>query len=362
MPVTFLKLIKNIISDVRFTLKDGNTQLSPILTNNGVIQGDTLSPLLFNLFVSDLPAYLNHEGASLGEKCYKYLQYADDLAIFGHSASDLQKGLEGLERFCVGNLLQVNTSKTKVLIFYMGGLPNADKSYEFKLNGEVLEKVNRFKYLGVTLSTQLSFSAHIREVSLRARSRLVVLNNQIGFKTMDLNLALKLFGIYILPIIEYASPVWIKGQRKECAVKFLNATFTKFLKRYLGIPFRSDNDITHHICETKPLLEIIKERSFENSKSIIQPPSVTPIIFESPTLTPYEAFKKVPSAFWRSRQLFNVPQNQYFRRKILRSIFDSTHYLTCTNPKYHLLAEDSCLCKMCGKPNHFYHSDYFCES
>ena len=167
--------------------------------------------------------------------------------------------------------------------------------------------------------------------------------------------------MYILPIVEYASPVWIKGQRSECAEKFLNATLTKFLKTYLGVPFDSDNHLTHHLCETRPLLDIIRDRSIDISKSIIQPLSVSPIDFHPPCADPYEPFKKVPSSFWRGRQLFAVPQNPYFRKQIMKSIFDSTHYLNCTDPSYHVLPQESCLCKSCGEPNHLYHTDYFCE-
>ena len=244
------------------------------------------------------------------------------------------------------------------MVFHRGCLPTC----EFHFDQVVLQRVNEFKYLGVTLSSQLSFSSHIREVSLRARSRLGMLGGTLGLHKMSLDLALQIFRIYILPIVEYASSVWINRKRSTEAVKFFNATFTKFLKRYLGVPTSSDNEITHHICETRPLFEIVQERSHNNFLSIIQPQSVPEIDFVAPTVELFEPFRTISSGFWMSRQLVSVPQNPYFRKKILRDIFDSSHYLNCSDNKYHLLPMETCICTYCGKPNHFYHASKFCEN
>ena len=244
------------------------------------------------------------------------------------------------------------------MIFCIGGFPKRDIFFE----GAKIERVNEFKYLGVTLSTQLSFSSHLKEVSKRARARLGLLNSQLSFRSMELSLALKLFGIYILPIIEYASPTWINRRRDINSTKYFNATLTKFLKRYLGIPTTSDNALTHFICETKPLIDIIKERSLDRFLTISQPTSVPSINFTTGEITPYHAFLDVPTEFWRGRQLTAVPHNPYFRKKILNEIFDSNHYLGCSNLKFHTVAEEACLCNECGEPNHYYHSLYYCNS
>ena len=61
-------------------------------------------------------------------------------------------------------------------------------------------------------------------------------------------------------VIEYASPIWAQRQKRKDAIDFLNATLTKFLKRYLCIPFTSNNELTHLLCQTRPLFDIIRKK------------------------------------------------------------------------------------------------------
>ena len=110
--------------------------------------------------------------------------------------------------------------------------------------------------------------------------------------------------------------VWIdRGTRSQSAIDFLNASLTKYLKRYLGIPFRSNNKMTHFICQTEPLLNIITRRAFQKSLSIVLPPSIPPIDFPQIDIPIYEPFKIIPSDFWRGRQIQKIPLNRDFRKK-----------------------------------------------
>ena len=364
VPITFLKLLSIIFNECSFTLQDGNLKSTPISTNNGVMQGDPISPLLFNLFVSDLPEYLEHVGPALGTKEVKYIQYADDLAICADSPVDLQKGLNGLQEFCEKYDLEVNTSKTKFMIFsYPGGLPKLNIKYA----STQLERVNEYRYLGVTLSTQLSFSSHIREQCVKARAKAAIIYRKLHMNKMDLGLVLRLFAVYILPVIEYASPIWAFGQKSSPTIDYLNATLTKFLKRYLCVPFRSDNAITHYLCQTTPLYDIVRERSSAFNSSIFHPDCLEGYNFTLLTgeVPAYDPIDKIPSHFWRSKFVFKIPYNPHYRRKIMREIFDSDHYLNCSDNSYHVKAKDQtpntipCICTLCHENNHPYHLLYF---
>ena len=80
-------------------------------------QGCVLSPLLFNLFINELPSLLEHElsvhpfilpdGSKLSS-----LLYADDLVILSQTATGLQKAIDLLSEFCNSWKLAVNL-KTK---------------------------------------------------------------------------------------------------------------------------------------------------------------------------------------------------------------------------------------------------------
>ena len=80
--------------------------------------------------------------------------YADDTAIMANTENELQLALNNLEIYCKQWKLHVNTDKTKIMIF---GKRRYKKKFDFMLNGEVLEHVDSFKYLGVTFKFNCNF-------------------------------------------------------------------------------------------------------------------------------------------------------------------------------------------------------------
>ena len=88
----------------------------------GVKQGCMLSPTLFNLYLSDLPEFLNSSSSTDilfddSERPINCLLYADDLLIFSRSANGLQTLLNKLESYCDKTELTVNLDKIKVMTF-----------------------------------------------------------------------------------------------------------------------------------------------------------------------------------------------------------------------------------------------------
>jgi len=214
----------------------------------GVPQGDPISPILFNLFIHDLPSSLHHNGIELNGVRVHYIQYADDLCIIAESEEDLQRGLDNLNRYCHEHFIEVNVSKTKVQIFYRGRLP----SCSFDLNGRPLEIVKNFIYLGFGFSTQLSFTQHVQTINSRARAKCGLLFAKLPIINLPLNLVIDLFSVFIMPIYLYGLPLWFEN----CATssfQAINSTFTKYLKRYLLVPTHSNNASVHFLTSTLPL-------------------------------------------------------------------------------------------------------------
>ena len=112
-----------------------------------------MSPFLFSIFLNDLEDYLKAKQAS-GINCevnaddaYIYFQllillYADDTAIFSETKDNLQTALKGFEDYCTKWKLNVNISKTKVVIFSRGR-PNKNNSFTFQ--NKQIEVVDEYK-------------------------------------------------------------------------------------------------------------------------------------------------------------------------------------------------------------------------
>jgi len=96
IPSQFCKSLNFIFQSTKFFIKAGDFFTHHYTSNVGVPQGDPISPILFNLFIHDLPSNLHNKGADLHGIKVHYIQYADDLCIIGESEEDLQRGLINL--------------------------------------------------------------------------------------------------------------------------------------------------------------------------------------------------------------------------------------------------------------------------
>ena len=93
------------------------------LSKLGVRQGDTLSPILFKIFINDLVEIFGDkcDAVSLGDLILNCLMYADDVILVSQSEQILQNCLNKLETYCEHWCLDINMNKTKSLVFNKSG-------------------------------------------------------------------------------------------------------------------------------------------------------------------------------------------------------------------------------------------------
>ena len=118
----FYDLIKDLYSNsnTRCAVKVSGHRTPFFSYNRGVRQGCVLSPLLFNLYINELPSlfekvnpdpFLLPNGTRLSS-----LLYADDLVILSRSKSGLENCLDSLNEWSKKWLMNINLKKTKVMI------------------------------------------------------------------------------------------------------------------------------------------------------------------------------------------------------------------------------------------------------
>ena len=138
-----LKVICNIYSKAKSCIKSSKGASDFFRCNIGVRQGENLSPLLFAIFLNDFEFFLSRDtnynglGNLAEEFCQRLstedtevffrlfcLLYADDTIILAESAFELQCALNKLNEYCQLWHLNVNASKTKIVIFSAGVVQN----------------------------------------------------------------------------------------------------------------------------------------------------------------------------------------------------------------------------------------------
>ena len=202
----FLQIIQSMYSNVAYSIKVDGELSEPFNSSTGLKQGCVLSPMLFNLFLSDFPDVFDHSchPVSLTGQPLNCLMFADDIVLMSESAEGLQQCLDKLHTYTKQWNLTVNTSKTKVIIFNKDG--HRITRHNFTLNGTNIEIVQNYTYLGILFSSSGSFNPAIKALYDKALKSFFKLK-QVNPRNNVL-MALKLFDMLVTPILTYGSCVW----------------------------------------------------------------------------------------------------------------------------------------------------------
>lgn len=221
--------IKSMYTTVKSCVKYNSTYSNFFDSSIGLKQGDPSSPLLFMFFVNDIIENINTDLQnifSINELKLFLILFADDQVLFATSPDTLQSLLTDLENYCRLWGLKINTSKTKAMIFEKGRRTH----YDFHIYDTVIELVDSFKYLGITLFKNGNWYRTQKCISQHASFALYNLFKIL--KNIELPIAqkIKLFDTLVSPILNFGSELW--GTHSATDIELVH---TKFLRFLLGV-------------------------------------------------------------------------------------------------------------------------------
>lgn len=114
---------------------------------NGVPQGSTLAPILFDIFVEALTEELTSNGI-------EHQFYADDLLIIGDDAT-VVRAMEIIEGWSAANNMEVNRRKSGILVINGSGFRTGTEVRGYPV-------VSSYKYLGLRVNGRLDLEDHLR--------------------------------------------------------------------------------------------------------------------------------------------------------------------------------------------------------
>ncbi len=175
---------------------------------SGVPQGSVLGPLLFVIFINDLPEQVDS---------LLYL-FADDAKMFqnivgAHSETLLQNDLLKIQQWTESWMLKLNLQKCKHLTIGNAKGRNVNYFLKDKMSYYTLENVDNEKDLGVIMDSKLGFDNHINEKINKANGIIAVI--KYNFKYIDAECLLLLYKALVRPHLEYAVRVWAPYKNKH---------------------------------------------------------------------------------------------------------------------------------------------------
>jgi hypothetical protein len=208
LPVKLVRLLSSFLTDRTIRVRTGEQVSQPVSLEAGTPQGSVLSPLLYLIYVNDVPI--------LPSNNCRGGQFADDLSLWTSYVNKrvvglrLQRALKEIEKWCSKWRIKINVAKTQFTSF--GGR----RTLKLKLrlfNADIVEQ-KQMTLLGVTFESCGSYTNHCRAKAVKGMKRVSLMKRLRGrswgasSKTL-----LRLYKQYVRPVLETGYAVTARASK-----------------------------------------------------------------------------------------------------------------------------------------------------
>lgn len=234
----------------------------------GVPQGSTLGPLLFLLYINDMPNC---------SKKLSFRSFADDTNVFysGKSVGDIEKIMneefENILIYCAANKLSINLKKTNFMII----------SSQQKKIGTIrignIEQKQYIKYLGMYIDKHITWEQQIKHVKAKIAKNTGILNKLRYY--LDLNMLKQLYYTLIFPYLNYGLMSW--GNTYTTRLTKIRTSVNKCIKNIFFAHRREDATPYYNLLGILKLDNVFKLKIATLTYKILNERHNVPNIFSS---------------------------------------------------------------------------------
>ena len=255
--------------------KESYRRTTTFYTTKGLKQGCPLSPILFALYIYDIEEILRKvqsKGCVVGKNKIYSQAYADDMAVVAKEHRDMKEMLKTLEKYFKKRDLIPNISKTKMVVFSLGGR-KSKHCWEWKWNEQPIEEVQEFKYLGFLFRASGKTNTHIKALKSEAVKKLGrIWGMAERLFPGNFKIRMHMYDSLIASGMMYGSEIY--GWKRYDEIESVQR---KYVKWTLGVDGRTKNEIIMeeanrlpHCANTAKRAMKFEEKSLMGNNEILQ--------------------------------------------------------------------------------------------
>ena len=214
-------------------LENGHqSEYSPI--QQGVAQGDPLSPTLYAIYENELLEKF-HSGRDMHASLVAgilALAYADDVVGIAYSAADLRDNVI-VPSYEHARQYRYRANVPKCGVMLCGPVPDEDRTQPFMWGDQEVPVVEEYMHLGVLVSSDGSHDAHLQRIIKQGNARVAAMKPLLGDAHLTMRIKRLLMLTALRPCLEYASEVLVPSS-VHC--RALESVQLKAARLILGCP------------------------------------------------------------------------------------------------------------------------------
>lgn len=306
MPHMMIRWLSDFIRDRTAQVKINNSLSTPITIHGGVAQGTVLSPVLYNIYVADIP--------QPQRQTFKLGQFADDTILTATGQGirtlsiQLNQSLIRLVAWLDKWRLTINTDKTQVMLLKPRRYPSLTQRNRnrIRIRNTRLDYRNELTYLGVTLTRKLTLTKQIPKLRQRIKLATKLLHNLTGRPHERASCLPKtniiIYKSFIRPALLYASQLYTR--LPASSLSGLGATERRLIRKAYLLPRNTSNAATYRLTRITPLTEYIRRKNIQyvhkairrpySQHFFVPPPPVNPTITLSNLYQQYAQYRPQP--------------------------------------------------------------------